>query len=134
MIDLAEHAHEGRPIPIKDIVQRQGISHKYIEHVMSLLTKSGLVNGLQGKGGGYKLNRDPAACIVWDILQATEISLAPVACLQASAAPCPRAHECRTLPMWNKLDALLQKFFQGITLADLMQNDLTRKKILLEKK
>ncbi len=120
MIDLAENMTNGY-IPLKDISSRQDISQKYMEAIMAILSKKGFVDGLHGKGGGYKLNRDPKDYKVGEILRLTEGSLAPVACLEKGAAPCLRMKQCRTLPMWSKLDTLVNDFFDGITIADLMK-------------
>lgn len=86
MIDLAEHAAYGY-VPLKDIVQRQKISQKYVEAIMTLLSKNGFVAGVHGKGGGYKLNRKPSEYKIGDILRLTEGTLAPVACLECGAEP-----------------------------------------------
>ena len=122
MIDLAEH-YNGGFIPMKDIVQRQEISQKYMERIMAVLSKNGFVEGVHGKGGGYRLNRPADEYRVGDILRLTEGTLAPVACLECGAAPCSRAAQCRTLPMWSKLDKMINEYFDSITIADLMQND-----------
>ena len=122
MIDLAEHNSENY-IPLKDIVARQDISQKYLEGIMTDLSKAGLLDGQHGKGGGYKLSRTPDDITVLEILVITEGDLAPIACLGNSAEPCARAAECRTLPMWEKLYTLIRDYFKGITLADLMQRD-----------
>ena len=121
MIDLAEHGG-GDFVPMKEVAARQEISLKYIERIMPLLTKENLVEGLHGKGGGYRLCRPPEDYSVGEILRATEGGLAPVACLERGAKPCPRAAECRTLPMWKKYYAMTNEFFDGISIADLMKN------------
>lgn len=118
MIDLAEH-NTGEYIPLGGIAERQNISAKYLESIISVLAKAGFVRGLRGKGGGYKLTRQPESYTVGSILKLTEGTLAPVACLEENAAPCQRAAECRTLPMWQKLDTLIDNFFEGITLSEL---------------
>ena len=92
------------PLPL--IAEKQGISEKYLESIISVLSKAGLVDGLRGKGGGYRLNRPAADYSVGQILRLTEGSLAPVTCLESEENPCPRAGQCTTLPMWEKLDAL----------------------------
>lgn len=120
MTDLAEHT-DGDYIPLKDIVERQKISQKYVEGIMLDLSKAGLVDGRHGKGGGYKLNRTSADYPVMEILQITEGDLAPVACLDCNAALCDRASECRTLPMWKNFYNLVKDYFSGITLSDLMK-------------
>lgn len=122
MIDLAEHSG-GDFVPMKEVAARQEISLKYIERIMPLLTKENLVEGQHGKGGGYRLCRPPEDYPVGEILRATEGGLAPVACLECGAKPCSRAAECRTLPMWQKYYAMTNEFFDGISVADLMQNE-----------
>ena len=122
MIDLAEHSSENY-IPLKDIVARQEISQKYLEGIMTDLTKGGMLDAQHGKGGGYKLNRSPDSITVLEILLITEGDLAPIACLDPMGEPCARAAECRTLPMWEGLYRLMREYFEGISLADLMQTD-----------
>ena len=119
MIDLAEHPDEGY-IPLQTIAARQGISEKYLESIISVLSKAGLVDGLRGKGGGYRLNRPAADYSVGQILRLTEGSLAPVTCLESEENPCPRAGQCTTLPMWEKLDALINYYLDSVSLSDLL--------------
>lgn len=119
MIDLAEHPRESY-IPLREIAQRQEISEKYLEIILKMLVRKKLVTGLRGKGGGYRLSRTPEQYTVGEILRCTEDTLAPVACLENPNNECRRASECRTLPMWEKLNALVNDFFDGITIADLL--------------
>ena len=123
MIDLAEHCN-GEYIPMKDVVKRQQVSQKYVERIMTMLSKADFVEAVHGKGGGYRLNRSPDEYIVGDILRLTEGSLAPVACLECDAEECERADQCRTLPMWRELNDRIADFFDGITIADLMKKDI----------
>ena len=120
MIDLAEQHTQDRT-PLKEIAERQNISQKYIEAIMTLLSKNGFVEAVHGKGGGYKLNKKPEEYKVGDILRLTEGSLSPVACLEKGAAECPRKSECRTLPLWTRLDDLVENYLDSVTLADLMK-------------
>ena len=120
MIDLAEQDSQGY-VPLKDIVQRQKISQKYVEAIMTLLSKNGFVSGVHGKGGGYKLNRKPSEYKIGEILRLTEGTLAPVACLECGAAPCDRAPECRTLPLWKELDSRVSGYLDSVSLADFMR-------------
>ncbi len=122
LLDLAEH-RTGAYIPMKDVAARQEISLKYIERLMPALRTAGLVDSVHGIGGGYRLSKDPADCTLWEILQAAEGDMAPVVCLQSGAAPCGRAAECRTLPVWEGYYRLTREYFAGITLADLMAGD-----------
>lgn len=119
MLDLAQHAEEDY-ISLKEIAVRQSISMKYLEAIVSILNKAGLVQSMRGKDGGYKLSRSPAAYHVGEILELTEGSLAPVACMDCGANACERAEACLTLPMWKQLDGLIDGYLKSITLQDLL--------------
>ena len=123
MIDLAEHSDRGY-VPLKEIAERQGISKKYLEIIVKELVAGGLVVGASGRSGGYRLCREPGEYSVWEILELTEGSMAAVGCLEKDAGACPRAAECRTLPMWKEYNDLTRRYFDGITLADLMATPL----------
>ena len=118
MIDLAEHPSE-QYTPLKEIAARQGISEKYLENILKALVQNGLLQGLRGKGGGYRLTRRPEQYRVSDILLLTEGSLAPVACLEPGAAVCDRLAECRTYELWRGLDQVIRDYLDRITLAEL---------------
>ncbi len=118
MIDISEQQTDGY-IPLKDISKRQGISQKYLEIIMRDLVRGGFLTGISGKGGGYKLRRDPKDCLVGEVLECMEGTLAPVACLAENAEPCPRSSYCKTLPMWKEYDEMIHNFFFGKTIADL---------------
>ena len=120
MIDLAEN-NNGNYVPLKEIAERQEISQKYLEGIMTDLSKKHLVDALHGKGGGYKLTKEPQDYTVKEILLCTELSLEPIACLEEGAPICPRVAECRTLKMWKDFSKLVNDYFEGITLADLAQ-------------
>lgn len=122
MVDLAEHGGEGF-IPLKAITERQNISQKYLEGIMASLSKAGLVEGAHGKGGGYRLCREPDKYKVSEILAVTESTLAPVSCLKSGAEPCELADRCRTFPMWRELNRVINEFFDSYTIADLMVKD-----------
>ena len=100
MIDLAEH-NTGEYIPLMDIAGRQEISEKYLESIVAVLSKNDLLISLRGKGGGYKLARQPQEYRVGEILRLTEGSFAPVACLEKKPNHCMRAVGCKTLQMWE---------------------------------
>lgn len=122
MIDLAEHQPDGF-VPLKVIAARQEISEKYLESIIKLLVKARLLQGLRGKGGGYRLTKAPEQYTAGSILRLTEDSLAPVACLEQDADACPRMAECRTLPLWQGLDKVINDYLDNITLSDLMHRD-----------
>lgn len=119
MLELAQSQPDTyMPLPL--IAQRQGISEKYLESIIAILSRVGLVEGLRGKGGGYRLTRSSANYSVGEILRLTEGSLAPVTCLEGAENPCPRAGECTTLPMWQKLDDLINTYLDSVSLSDLL--------------
>lgn len=120
LIDLAQHKAEGY-IPMKEIAGRQGISLKYLERIVPALSKNGFIEGVQGKGGGYRLVKKPEECRVGDILRLTEGDLAPVACLAPEAPPCERVCECQTYPMWTEFYKMVNDYFDGITLDDIIK-------------
>ena len=119
MIDLAEQG-EDTYTPLKEVAERQRISKKYIEAIMTSLSKAGLVDAVHGKGGGYRLNRKPREYTLGEILRVTERDLAPVACLEHGAAPCEYAGNCKTLPVWDKLNLMINEYLDGVTLEDLV--------------
>ena len=119
MLELAQ-SDSAVYMPLPLIAEKQGISEKYLESIISVLSKAGLVDGLRGKGGGYRLNRPAADYSVGQILRLTEGSLAPVACLDGDANVCPRADQCHTLPMWTKLEGLINSYLDSVTLEDLL--------------
>ena len=120
LLDMAEHRGAGY-VPLRMIAHRQEISLKYIEQVMPLLTGAGMVEGIHGRGGGYRLCMEPTEIRIGDILRLTEGSLAPVACLECGAKACPRAASCPTLPVWSELDKRISGYLDSVTLADLVK-------------
>lgn len=122
LIDLAEH-NSGKYIPMKSVAERQDLSLKYIERILPVLTKGGIVEGVHGKGGGYRLTRAPEEYTVLEILTLMEGSLAPVACLETDCNECERAPVCRTLKMWEDYYSMTKEYFGSITIADLMKRD-----------
>ncbi len=120
MLDLAEHRGAGF-IPMKDVAARQEISLKYLEKILPVLTRARLIEGVHGKGGGYRLTRDPEDYRVGEILRLTEGELIPIGCLSPDAPPCSRSPSCRTLPMWKDFTRLINDYFDGVTLASLLE-------------
>ena len=120
MVDLAEHGDSGY-IPMKEVAQRQEISLKYLEKILPLLVAGKLVEGIHGKGGGYRLARSPGEYTIGEILRLTEGDLAPVSCLECNTGECSRSATCRTLPMWNELNRRTLEYLDSVTIADLMK-------------
>ena len=120
MVYLALHNQEHH-IPLKDVAEAEQISQKYLESIMTTLSKADFVDAVHGKGGGYRLNRPTGEYTIGSILKLTEGSLATVSCTTQGPAACSRSTCCHTLPMWERLDAMIDEFFEGITLADLLK-------------
>jgi len=119
MIDLAEHQSSGY-IPLQTIADRQQISEKYLETILRSMVQHGLLVGVRGKGGGYRLTRSPSEYSVGEILRLSEENLAPVACLEHNAPECQQSADCRTLPIWIKLNDMINKYLDSVSLADLL--------------
>ncbi len=120
LIDLAEN-EAGGYITLKEAAERQEISEKYLESIVKDLVRGKYIEGLRGKGGGYRLSYPPDEINVLDVLRTMEGTLVPVACLADDAKPCTRAPDCRTLPMWEGLDKVVSEYLSGFTVQDLMQ-------------
>lgn len=118
MLDLALH-NSGEYITLKDISARQEVSVKYLEQIVSVLSKAGMLKSVRGPSGGYKLTKSPEQYTVGDILRVTEGSLAPVACLDSPQNNCPRAETCATLGFWQELYDAVRGVVDKTTLADL---------------
>ena len=116
MVALAQQS-DGNYIPLKDIAESEGISRKYLESIMTILSKADFVDASHGKNGGYRLNRPVEGYTVGDILRLTEGDLSPVSC----DAGCER--NCHSRAMWVKLGNMIDEFFDGITLAQLMEQE-----------
>lgn len=119
MVDLAEHQNETF-LSLKGIAQRQEISEKYLESIIRLLVKAGMLESLRGKGGGYRLTKAPDQYTAASILRLTEDTLSPVSCLEKEPNVCPRMGQCRTLPLWQGLDRVIHDYLESVTIADLM--------------
>lgn len=111
----------GEYLPLPMLAAQEEISEKYLEGIVSVLVKAGLLEGQRGKHGGYRLSRAPEKYSVGEILTLTEGSLAPVSCLEGEENSCPRAAYCPTLPVWQRLDTLIGDYLASVSLADLMQ-------------
>lgn len=118
MLDLAKD-ESGTYVPLDDIARREGMSEKYLESIIVVLSRAGLVKALRGKGGGYMLTRKPEEYPIGEILRLTEKTLAPVTCLE-SGASCPEADACPTFPLWQGLDRVIDDYLMAHSLADLL--------------
>ena len=123
MMDLAQNPPE-EYVALGGVAERQGISMKYLEAIVALLNKAGFLESRGGKAGGYRLVLSPAEYTVGEILKAAEGGLAPVNCRECSDGDCPRADQCATLPLWQRLDQLVENFLQSVTLQDMLDGTL----------
>ena len=124
MIDLAEEGTE-EYVALQHIADKEGISMKYLESIIVLLSKAGLLDGRRGKNGGYRLCRTPEEYSALEILMLTEGALAPVTCLESETNTCERAGHCPTLPMWEGLRKVINEYLGNVTLADLVKQGTT---------
>ena len=120
LVDLAENQNEGY-ITLKEAADRQEISEKYLESIVKDLVKGKFIEGIRGKGGGYRLSRPAEEINVMDVLQSADGAIVPVACLEEGSRPCSRAASCQTLPLWQGLDKVVSEYLGGFTLRDLMR-------------
>ena len=121
MLDLAEHSNNGN-VSLKDISDRQNISLKYLEQIVNMLSRAGLVRSQRGSNGGYRLERPADKISTGDILRITEGNIAPVACLEDEENTCPRAAQCLTLPLWQGLYRVMNEYLDSVKISDLMAN------------
>ena len=119
LVDLAEHNNDGF-VALKDIAERQGISKKYLEQIIPVLNRAGVLQTNRGYRGGYKLANSPDKFTVGEILRLTEGSFAPVSCLEQDPVQCERSAECATLSMWKGLYQVINEYLDGITIQDLL--------------
>lgn len=125
LLDLAEHRDQGF-IALKDIANRQGISKKYLEQIVTLLNNSDLLRTNRGNQGGYMLAKDPDQCTVGQILRITEGNMAPVACMDDNPNQCERAGFCKTLSIWKGLKTVVDDYLDGITLQMILDDNASR--------
>lgn len=119
MIDLAQNDN-GSYIPLKEIAERQEISKKYLEIIVKQMVEGGLIKGISGKGGGYRLVKKPEKYSVGEILTLMEGTVSSVACLADKNYKCPRKKKCETLPMWKEFDGIVHDYLYSKKLSDLL--------------
>lgn len=119
MVDLAMNQGDGY-VPMKDVAARQDLSLKYLEQILPPLTRNHLVEGVQGKGGGYRLTKAPNEYVIGEILRITEKDLAPVSCLSDGAPECERKKSCKTIGFWEGMNKVVNDYLDSKTLEDLM--------------
>ncbi len=124
LVDLAENQRDGY-LSLNEISVRQNISKKYLEQIVPMLNKARLIRTNRGNKGGYRLNKSADTCTVGDVLRATEGSLAPVACLEYEVSDCSKREQCSTLYIWKDFYELTNRYFDSITLQDILNHHNT---------
>jgi len=119
LLDLAEHKNDGF-VSLKDISERQGISKKYLEQIVTLLNRPGILRTNRGNKGGYMLAKEPDKYTVGQILRITEGGLYPVSCLADEPNQCEQKGYCKTLWVWQGLEKMINKYLDGITIQDIV--------------
>lgn len=119
MVDLAMN-DGGGPVSLRDVAQRQGLSDKYLEQIVTPLSRAGLVRAVRGAGGGYLLTKPAGEYTVGDILRPLEGDLAPVECA-TDAEYCEQCDNCVTLELWQEIHRAVSAVVDGVTLADLVE-------------
>ena len=118
MIDLAQQSG-GEAITLKQISMRQEISVKYLEQIVTLLNRGGLIRSLRGNQGGYLLARAPKDYTIGEILRIAEGDLYPVTCMQERPNQCAHYTNCRTIHFWEGLYKVMDNYLNATTLEDL---------------
>ena len=121
LLDLAEHKNDGF-VSLKDISERQGISKKYLEQIVTLLSRPDILRANRGNKGGYMLAKKPDEYTVGQILRITEGGMFPVSCMEDEPNRCERCGYCKTLPVWRGLDEVINNYLDGITLQNIIDN------------
>jgi len=133
MLDLALQDPKAF-VNIKSISQRQEISEKYLEQIITQLSRHKLVQSARGAQGGYRLAKEPKDYTIGEILRATEGSLAPVTCLEDGHAVCDRAAACATLDLWREIQEAINKVIDSKTLQDLVDRQKKKQAVLIARK
>ncbi len=120
LIDLAQYG-EIEPVSINSIATRQGISERYLEQLMTMLKKAGLVKSIRGAGGGYVLAREMEKISVGDVLRALEGDLKPVECAAYNPEDsCEAAGGCVAKYVWQRINESINKTVDEINLSQLV--------------
>lgn len=119
LLDVAIYGN-GSPVSLRDAALRQEISEKYLEQIVTQLTRAGLVRSIRGAGGGYLLTRNPKNYTVGDVLRPMEGDLVPVECA-AGGGCCKRIDQCVTVEVWQRIADAVSQVVDSITLEDLIR-------------
>ena len=119
ILDMVQNQKMG-PVALKDISERQNVSKKYLEQIALVLSQAGILQGTRGHQGGYRMMADPAEITVYQVLEITEGSMHPVACLDHAPNDCDRCNGCETLYIWEGLDQVIRDYLSSMTIQDVL--------------
>lgn len=119
IVDMVQNQRMG-PVALKDISERQNVSKKYLEQIALVLSQANVLQGTRGHQGGYRMLADPKAITVYEVLQITEGSMHPVACLDNEPNDCERCNGCETLYIWEGLDQVIRDYLSSMTIQDVI--------------
>ena len=122
-IDLAQNQGDGY-VALSEVSKRQDVSLKYLETIVAMLVRGGLLRSQRGMSGGYRLSKDAKEISIYDIFNLTEGSLSPVACINCGENFCNRSEVCKTKTMWSNVDNLLNNYFKSISVQDLLDDNI----------
>ena len=119
MVELA-NAYGAGPVPLGQIARSQGISLAYLEQLIAVLRRKGLVDSTRGARGGYQLAVAPEAISVGEVVRALEGPIGLIECvIEGKISRCARQTECTARSAWAKLRDSMTEVLDSITLADL---------------
>ena len=126
MLDLAYYGGDSDYVSVKTIATRQDISEKYLEQIISQLSKAGFVKSIRGAQGGYRLTKTPEEYTVGMILRLIEGNLSTVSCLGENPNRCRRCHECVTREVWQQINDAVDNVIDGVTLQNLLDKQIEK--------
>ena len=128
LVDIAAHEDSGK-VKIKNISDRQDISQKYLEQIITILSKADIVRGERGPQGGYVLSRPASEITVAEVVIIIEGSISPVPCIKNGSVNCDRKDRCTTVDMWGRIEQAVKKIMEETSIQDLL-DDANRKGII----
>ena len=121
MADLALHGGGDRAVPLQEVAKRQEISLSYLEQLFARMRRAGLVAGVRGPGGGYRLSRPPQMVMVAEIIAAVNEPIKATRCDEASTKSCiGRQGRCIAHGLWQEMGDRIQSFLASVSLADIL--------------
>jgi Rrf2 family iron-sulfur cluster assembly transcriptional regulator len=122
MADLALHGGADRAVPLQEVARRQEISLSYLEQLFARMRRAGLVAGVRGPGGGYRLSQPPAGVMISDIIAAVNEPIKATRCDESSTKSCiGRTGRCIAHGLWQEMGDRIHVFLSSVSLADVLE-------------